>query len=149
MHGAIYAVLLFLPWLHLTRAMRGEPVSRASVRNAHRAAYAAAVGMLICHIVYLIAEISLYPYAAFAEWLPIFAVLTIAGALTLGAGLASVSRANKRFAERETQGEGGGDIALPDGSYIAPFAWAWASMVIGSAWWCAILLNAIFSQFFR
>ena len=146
-YGAIYSVLLFLPWRHLIRRMRGEPVSRASVRNAYEAVYAVAAILLICNIVYLIGEIIEYPYHY--DFFSTFAVLTVAASLALGAGMVSISRANRRTAEREMQGDSCGDVASPDLSYIAPFAWAWASMLIGSSLWCIALLAGVFNVFFR
>ena len=35
-HGAIYSALLFLPWRHLTRQMRGEPINRGNIANQSR-----------------------------------------------------------------------------------------------------------------
>ena len=138
MLGAMYSVLLFLPWLYLTLRMRGKPVFRDSIKSAYSVVYVVAALLLACHIFFLITEIGIYPHSdEFLNLLGslIFAVLTAAGALALGAGIVSALRMNRRFAERDGRQESRVSIDLPDRSCIAPFAWAWASMLICSGWW--------------
>ena len=134
-HGAIYSALLFLPWRHLIRQMRGEPITRASVNGAYTFVYVYAGLVLASHIAFIFTIT--YPSYSIAEFADIldFIATSIAGALTFIAGLASLSRANKRLAELQERRESPNAIDLPNTSYIAPFAWAWASMLISSATW--------------
>ena len=122
MRGARYSVLLFLPWLHLTRWMRGKTVFSDSIRVAYWVVYAVAALVLACHIFFVVTEIGIYPYSLGS--LPFFAIVTAAGTLALGAGIVSAQRASRRFAERDGQQESRGHIDLLDRLYIAPFAWA-------------------------
>ena len=136
-YGAMYSALLFLPWRHLLRQMRGEPVFLNSIKNAYFVVYALAALVLACYIYFAITEIGIFGYSD-AQILSLFeslilTVLTAAGTLVLVAGMASILRANRRFAERDGRQEPHGHIDLLDRTYIAPFAWAWASMLIGSS----------------
>ena len=134
-HGAIYSAILFLPWRHLIRQMRGEPITRASVNGAYTFVYVYAGLVLASHIAFIFTIT--YPSYSLTEFADIldFIATSIAGALTFIAGLASLSRANKRLAELQERHESPNAIDLPNKSYIAPFAWALASMLISSATW--------------
>ena len=153
MYGAMYSVLLFLPWRHLTRWMRGEPVFLNSIKNAYVVVYVVAALVLACHLFYVVIEIGVFGYSD-AQVLPLFAaiilaVLTAAGTLVLVAGMASILRANRRFAERDGRQEPRGHIDLLDRTYIAPFAWAWASMLIGSSFsWAELFILPFFQIYF-
>ena len=137
LHGAIYSTLLFFPWQHLTRQMRGEPLTRAAITGAYTIAYALAAAILAAHIFLIFTEIFwtwAFSSADFAK----FGIPTIASALAFAAGLASLSLANKRLNALQEQRESPNAIDLPNRSYIEPFAWAWASMLISAApWWDA------------
>ena len=61
LHGAIYSALLFFPWQHLTRQMRGEPITLANTKDAHRVAYVIAALVLASHFIFIFTEI-LSPY---------------------------------------------------------------------------------------
>ena len=152
MRGARYSALLFLPWRHLTRQMRGKPVFPNSVKNTYVVVYAVAALVLACHVFFLITEIGIYQHSyellTLFESL-IFAVLTTAGALTLVAGAVSAQRANRRFAERDERQEPSGSIDLTDRLYIAPFAWAWASMLIGSSLWLLWPVFVTYNDFIK
>ena len=153
MYGAMYSALLFLPWRHLTRQMRGEPVFINSIRGAYRIVYALAALLLACHIYFAITESGIFGYSD-AQLLSLFeslvlAVLTAAGTLALGAGMVSVFRAYRRFTERDGRQEPHNSIDMLDRSYIAPFAWAWASMMIGSSFWFLWLAIATYNDFLR
>ena len=130
LHGAIYSALLFLPWRHLLRQMRGEPITRANINSAYFFAYLLAALALAAHIAFIFT----YPYPSYS--LTIFAeiadfiVTTIIGALAFIAGLLSLSRAKNRLNDIQERRESPNAIDLPDKSYIAPFAWAYASMLI-------------------
>ncbi len=133
LHGAIYATLLFLPWRHLTRQMRRDPITRANVNAAYFFAYMLAALVAASHVFLIFAEL-IQPRAFYSlEDMVEHVVATIAGALAFAAGLASLSRAKKRINELQDQRESPNVIELPDTSYIAPFAWAWAAMLITSA----------------
>ena len=147
MRGARYSALLFLPWRHLTRQMRGEPVFLNSIKEAYLVVYALAALSLACHVFYVVMEISMYRYSYSS--LPFFAIVTVGGMLALGAGIMSALRANRRFAERDGQQESRVSIDLTDRLYIAPFAWAWASMLIGSSLWFLWLAIATYNDFIR
>ncbi len=58
-----------------------------------------------------------------------------AGALAFIAGLISLSRAKNRLNALQDHHDSPTPIDLPNKSYIAPFAWAWASMLISVAPW--------------
>ena len=135
-HGAIYSALLFLPWRHLTRQMRGEPINRANIKSAYTFAYVLAALVLASHIalIFTITYLSSYSLDSFAEPFVVkYIVASIAGALAFAAGLASLSLAKKRLNALQERRESPNAIDLPDRSYIEPFAWAWASMLISSA----------------
>ena len=146
-YGAIYSALLFLPWLHLTRWMRGKTVFPDSIRVAYWVVYAVAALVLACHIFFVVTEIGIYPYSI--DLLPFFAIFTAAGTLALGKGMVSMLRANRRFAERDGHQESSGSIDLTDRTYIAPFAWAWGSMLTGSSLWFLWLAIATYNDFIR
>ena len=132
-HGAIYSALLFFPWRHLTRQMRGEPITRANIDSAYFFAYLLAALVATSHVFLIFAEL-IQPRAFYSlEDMVEHVVATIAGALAFAAGLASLSRAKNRLNELQEQRESPNAIDLPDKSYIAPFAWAWATMLISSA----------------
>ena len=136
LHGAIYSFILFLPWRHLTRQMRGEPITRANITDAYTIAYVLAALVLAPHIFLIFAEL-IWPWAfsSLADFAK-YGVPTFTGALAFAAGLASLSLAKNRLTELQQQRESPNAIDLPDRSYIEPFAWAWASMLISSApWW--------------
>ena len=138
LHGAIYSFILFLPWRHLTRQMRGDPITRANITDAYTIAYVLAALVLAPHIFLIFAEL-IWPYAfdSLAD-LAKYGVPTFAGALAFAAGLASLSLAKNRLNQLQQRRESPNAIDLPDRSYIEPFAWAWASMLISSApWWNA------------
>ena len=148
LHGAIYAALLFFPWQHLTRQIRGEPITRANIKDAHRAAYVIAALVLASHFIFIFTEI-LSPYFLFspADFVE-FIATAITGALAFIAGLASLSRANKRLNQLQDHRDSPNAIALPNKSYIAPFAWAWASMLISSApWYYRLIAVLIWTSF--
>ena len=132
-HATIYSALLFLPWRHLTRQMRGEPITRANINSAYFFAYLLAAIVLASNIALVFA----YPYPSYS--LTILAeivdyiITTIFGALAFAAGLHSLLRVKNRMNELQEQRESPNAIDLPNISYIAPFAWAWASMLIGAA----------------
>ena len=133
LHGALYAALLFLPWRHLTRQMRGEPITRAKINSAYFFAYLLAALVLASHIAVVLA----YPYPSyslniFAEILD-FIITTTIGALAFIAGLLSLSRAKNRLNHLQDHRDSPNAIDLPNKSYIAPFAWAWATMLISVA----------------
>lgn len=132
-HGAIYSAILFLPWRHLTRQMRGEPITRANINSAYFFAYLLAALVLASHIFFIFAE----PYPSYSrnliEDLVEFIIAAIIGALAFIVGLVSLSRANKRLNQLQERRESPNAIDLPNISYIAPFACAWASMLISSA----------------
>ena len=133
LHGAIYAALLFFPWRHLTRQMRGAPITRAKINSAYFFAYLLAALVLASHIAVVLA----YPYPSyslniFAEIVDFIATTTIA-TLTFIAGLISLSRAKNRLNALQDQRDSPNAIDLPNKSYIAPFAWAWATMLISVA----------------
>ena len=135
LHGVIYSALLFLPWRHLIRQMRGYPITRASVNGAYTFVYVYAGLVLASHIAFIFTIT--YPSYSLNEFVEIidFIATSIAGALAFAAGLISLSRANSRLNELQEQRESPNAIDLPDTSYIAPFAWAYASMLISSASW--------------
>ena len=134
-HGAIYFVLLFLPWQHLTRQMRGEPIRRENIRDAYYYVYALAALVVASHIA-LIFTIT-YPSYSLDSFMEAFVVKYIfastAGALAFAAGLHSLLRVKKRMNELQERRESPNALDLPNRSYIAPFAWAWAAMLISSA----------------
>ena len=134
-HAAIYSAILFLPWRHLIRQMRGAPITRASVNGAYTFAYVYAALVLASHIAFIFTIT--YPSYSLNEFVEIvdFIATSIAGALAFIAGLISLSHANKRLNEIQEPQESSNAIGLPDTSYIAPFAWAYASMLISSASW--------------
>ena len=134
-HAAIYSALLFLPWRHLIRQMRGASITRASVNGAYTFVYVYAALVLASHIAFIFTIT--YPSYSLNEFVDIvdFIATSIAGALAFAAGLISLSRANSRLNELQEQRESPNAIDLPDTSYIAPFAWAYASMLISSASW--------------
>ena len=134
-HGAIYSVILFVPWLHLTRQMRGDPITRENIDLAHTLTYVLAALALASHAFLIIAEL-IQPWAFsslgdMAEYL----AATIAGALAFAAGLISLWRVSKRLNELQERRESPNALDLPNISYIAPFAWAWAAMLISAAPW--------------
>lgn len=61
-HAAIYSVLLFLPWRHLIRQMRGEPITRANITDTYTIADVLAALVLAPHIFLILAEL-IWPYA--------------------------------------------------------------------------------------
>ena len=135
LHGAIYAALLFLPWRHLIRQMRGDPITRAKINSAYFFAYLLAALVLASHIAVVLA----YPYPSyslniFAEIVD-FIITTTIGAIAFIIGLISLSRAKNRRNHIQDQPESPNAIDLPNKSYIAPFAWAWATMLISVAPW--------------
>ena len=136
LHGAIYSALLFLPWRHLIRQMRGASITRANINSAYFFAYLLAALALASHLFVVFAEL-IQPWAfSSLEDLAEHGMTAIIGALAFAAGLVSLSRAKNRFNELQEQRESPNAIDLPNLSYIAPFAWAWASMLISSApWW--------------
>ena len=147
-HAAIYSVLLFLPWRHLIRQMRGEPITRANINSAYFFAYLLAALALASHIAFVFT----YPYPSyslniFAE-IADFIVTTTIGALAFIAGLLSLSRAKNRLNALEEQRESPNAIDLPDRSYIAPFAWAYASMLISvSPYYYRLIAVVIWASF--
>ena len=137
-HGAIYSFTLFLPWRHLIRQMRGAPITRANINSAYIFTYLLAALALASHIFLIFAEL-LWPWAfsSLADFAK-YGAPTFAGALAFAAGLASLSLAKNRLNQLQQRRESPNAIDLPDRSYIEPFAWAWASMLISSApWWNA------------
>ena len=142
-HGAIYSALLFLPWRHLTRQMRGEPITRANINSAYFFAYLLA-GLVVASNIAFVFTIT-YPSYSLNEFADIveFIFAAIAGALAFAVGLTSLSIAKNRFNEIQERRESPNVIDLPDRSYIAPFAWAWAAMLICSVplwkFWFVIL----------
>ena len=148
LHGAIYSALLFLPWRHLIRQMRGEPITRANINSAYFFAYLLAALALAAHIAFIFT----YPYpsyslAIFAE-IADFIVTTIIGALAFIAGLLSLSRAKNRLNELQERRESPNAIDLLDKSYITPFAWAYASMLISvSPYYYRLIAILIWASF--
>ena len=136
LHGAIYSFILFVPWLHLTRQMRGDPITRENIDLTHTLTYVLAALALASHAFLIIAEL-IQPWAFSSVGdMDEYLVATIAGALAFIAGLVSLWRVSKRLNHLEERRESPNAIDLPNISYIAPFAWAWASMLIGAApWW--------------
>ena len=132
-HGAIYSFILFVPWRHLMRQMRGEPITRANINSAYFFAYLLA-GLVVASNIAFVFTIT-YPSYSLNEFADIveFIFAAIAGALAFAVGLTSLSIAKNRFNEIQERRESPNVIDLPDRSYIAPFAWAWASMLISSA----------------
>ena len=129
-HGAIYSALLFLPWRHLTRQMRGDPLTRANIADAYTVIFIVAALALAAHISFIF----MWWYSE--DSIPLildFIITSAISALTLLAGLINLSLTNKRLNQLQEQRESPNAIALPDKSYIAPFAWAWATMLISSA----------------
>ena len=145
-HGAIYSAILFLPWRHLIRQMRGYPITRASVNGAYTFVYVYAALALASHIAFIFTIT--YPSYSLTEFADIvdFIATSIAGALAFAAGLISLSRANKRLNEIQECREPSNAIDLPDISYIAPFAWAWVSMLISSATWVYGIISNILTS---
>ena len=146
-HGAIYSAMLFFPWQHLTRQMRGDPITRANIKDAHRVAYVTAGIVLASHFIFILTEL-LSPWSlSLEDWLE-FTTAALIGALAFAAGLISLSRAKNRLNQLQERRESPNAIALPNKSYIAPFAWAWASMLISSApWYYRMLGNLIWDWF--
>ena len=110
--------------------MRGEPITRANINSAYFFAYLLAALVVAAHISVVFA----YPYPSyslniFAEIADFIATTTI-GALAFIAGLISLSRAKNRLNDLQERRDSPNAIDLPDKSYIAPFAWAYASMLI-------------------
>ena len=142
-HGAIYSFILFVPWRHLTRQMRGEPITRANINSAYFFAYLLA-GLVVASNIAFVFTIT-YPSYSLNEFADIveFIFAAIAGALAFAVGLTSLSLAKNRFNEIQERRESPNAIDLPDRSYIAPFAWAWAAMLICSVplwkFWFVIL----------
>ena len=134
-HAAIYSVILFLPWRHLTRQMRGEPITRESVNGAYTFVYVYAALVVASHIAFIFTIT--YPSYSLDSFSEAFVVKYIfastAGALAFAAGLHSLLRVKKRMNELQEQRESPNALDLPNRSYIAPFAWAWAAMLISSA----------------
>ena len=113
--------------------MRGEPITRANVNAAYFFAYLLAALVAASHVFLIVTEI-IQPRAFYSlEDMIEHVVATIAGALAFAAGLASLSRVKNRLNELQESHESPNAIDLPDTSYIAPFAWAWAAMLITSA----------------
>ncbi len=137
-HGAIYATLLFLPWRHLTRQMRGDPITRANIADAYTVAFIVAALALAAHISFIL--MWWYSESSILDTLDFIITSTIS-ALTLLAGLLNISLTNKRLNQLEDQQEPRNAITLPNISYIAPFAWAWASMLISSAPWAYRIIS--------
>lgn len=142
-HGAIYSAMLFLPWRHLTRQMRGEPIKRENITGAYVIAYVIAGLVLASHIAYIFTiTYPKYSLNLFADEVD-YIVASIVGVIAFSAGLVSLARVYKRLNELEERQEARNAIDLPDRSYIAPFAWAWAAMQISSAplwlFWFVIL----------
>ena len=128
--------------------MRGDPITRANINSAYFFAYLLAALVVASHIAVVFA----YPYPSYS--LTIFAeiadfiVTTIIGALAFIAGLLSLSRAKNRLNELEEQRESPNAIDLPDKSYIAPFAWAYASMLISvSPYYYRLIAILIWASF--
>ena len=146
-HGATYAALLFFPWQHLTRQMRGEPITRANIKDAHRVAYVIAGIVLASHFIFILTEL-LSPWSlSLEDWLE-FTTAALIGALAFAAGLISLSRANKRLNQLQDHRDSPNAIDLPNTSYLAPFAWAWASMLISSApWYYRLIAVLIWTSF--
>ena len=132
-HGAIYSVMLFIPWLHLTRQMRGNPVSRKNITDAYTVTFVVAALALAGHISFIF--MSWYSEGPPTNTLLDFIIASTISTLTLVAGLISCSRMNKLLNLLKEQQESSKAIDLPSISYIAPFAWAWATMLISSAPW--------------
>ena len=132
-HAAIYSALLFLPWRHLTRQMRGDPISHRDITDAYTVTFIFAALVLASHISFIF--MWWYSESTITHVLDSIITSTI-GALILVAGLINISRTNKLLNQLEERQESPNAIALPNISYIAPFAWAWASMLISSSpWW--------------
>ena len=139
-HGAIYSVLLFVPWRHLIRQMRGEPISPENIKEAYIIAYVLAALVLASQIAFILA----YPYPRYS----IYAINTIIEFIVtstisipmLTIGLISMTHANKFFNQQREQQKTCNTTALPNKPYIVPFAWAWASMLICSAPWLFIFI---------
>ena len=133
LHGAIYAALLFFPWRHLTRQMRGDPITRAKINSAYFFAYLLAALVLASHIAVIFA----YPYPSYSlivfRDILDFIITTTIAALAFIIGLLSLSRAKNRLNQPQDQPDSPNAINLPNKSYIAPFAWAWATMLISVA----------------
>lgn len=133
LHGAIYSIVLFIPWRHLTRQMRGDPISYRDITDAYTVTFIFAALALASHISFIF--MWWYSESTITHILDSIITSTI-GALTLVAGLINISRTNKLLNQLQERQESPNAIALPNISYIAPFAWAWASMLISSSpWW--------------
>ena len=52
--GAVYALLLLVPWIYLTRRMRNEEFSKSDYAMAYICVYAFWLSVMICHCIYAI-----------------------------------------------------------------------------------------------
>ena len=142
-HGAIYSAILFLPWRHLTRQMRGDPITRANITDAYTVTFIVAALALAAHISFIF----MWWYSE--DSIPLildFIITSAISALTLLAGLINLSLTNKRLNQLQDQRDSPNAVTLPNISYIAPFAWAWASMLISSAPWTYRIISNILTS---
>lgn len=145
--GFVCSALIFLPWLRLTRWLRGKPVERINIKFDISAAYWLAASVLACGIVLLVTGfmdcISFLPLSGCSLPAVEFVVQAlgsiVGGTLLLGLGLKSASRANAHFWKRETERELRAAIDVPNAPYTAPMAWALASILIGAGIWYELI----------
>lgn len=128
-YGVIYSAILFLPWLHLMRQMRGKQITHGNVKDIYTSIFIFAGLVSASHIAFIFSW--WYSQGPLLDTLDFMITSTI-GALTFITGLISGSRKIKQLKEEQ---EPHNAICLPNISYIMPFMWAWATMLISSAPW--------------
>ena len=119
--GVVYALLLFAPWLYLTRRMRNEGFSKGNYVAAYILVYAFWLSIMICHCIYAIfatADSNLWYYSLFNVKLAMYLLVPI----SIGAFLSIKSL--KELLVRRARGE------LYQRLYLVPFAGASATFAI-------------------
>ena len=119
--GAVYALLLFAPWLYLTRRMRNEGFSKGDYVAAYVLVYAFWLSIMICHCIYAIfatGDSNLWYSSLLNVRLAIYLLVPI----SIGAVL--LIKSSKELLSRRARGE------LYQSLYLAPFAGASATFTV-------------------
>ena len=123
--GAIYSILLFIPWVYLVLRLRGRELPSSLVRMAY---------IILFFGIWPLATLSTFFSALFAVPLRPLLLVLPASAVTWLISIWNLWRANKRA---NACGDELSDAMLPHHAYIMPFAYATLWTLFAATTWAA------------
>jgi len=117
--GAVYALLLLVPWLHLIRRMNNRGFSKGEYDTAYFCVYAFWLSIIICHCLYIVLFVAGDSSVLLLAYL--FAPVPV--------GAFALTKSVKSLLRRHSNGELYGRL------YISPFAGASATFAVAICTW--------------